>query len=131
MKISTRGRYALRIMIDLAEHTEEGYISLNEIAIRQEISVKYLEQIIAILNKAHLVESARGNNGGYRLCRKPKEYKVGEILKISEGDLSPIDCINGQCERKENCKTFDFWKGLDKTIEGYVNSKTLQDLLNN
>jgi Rrf2 family protein len=129
MKISTRGRYALRVMIDLALNDSENYISLKDIAVRQEISMKYLEQIIALLNKAGLVKSARGNAGGYKLAKSAKEYKVGDILRVAEGDLSPTECVNGECSRKENCKTYEFWQGLDKTIENYVNKKTLQDLI--
>lgn len=129
MKISTKGRYALRIMIDLALDDSNEYISLKDIAERQEISMKYLEQIISLLNKAKLVESARGNTGGYKLVKKPAEYKVGEILLAAEGNLAPTDCINGECSRKETCKTYEFWQGLDSVIENYVNSKTLKDLM--
>lgn len=129
MKISTKGRYALRIMIDLATNSDgKEYISLKDIAIRQEISMKYLEQIVATLNKSGLVQSGRGNAGGYKLVKAPKEYKIGDILRASEGDLSPTECLNGECTRKENCKTFSFWQGLDKVIENYVDSKSLADL---
>lgn len=131
MKISTKGRYALRVMIDLAINSNEKFISLKEIATRQEISNKYLEQIIAILNKAGYLETARGNNGGYKLARKPSEYVVGDILKATEGDLAPTYCLTEQgiCTRKENCKTYSFWEGLDNVINEYVNSKTLEDLI--
>lgn len=131
MKISTKGRYALRIMIDLATNENKEFISLKDIAARQEISNKYLEQIIAMLNKAGYLKTARGNNGGYKLAKKPKEYLVGDILRATEGDLKPIDCLTeeGNCIRKENCKTFSFWKGLDEVITKYVNSKTLEDLM--
>lgn len=129
MKISTRGRYALRVMIDLAMNENNGYISLKDIAKRQEISMKYLEQIVSVLNKAGLVDALRGNNGGYKLNRKPSEYKVGEILRMSEGDLTPVYCIHENCSRKKNCKSYSFWKGLDKTITDYVDSKTLEDLI--
>lgn len=129
MKISTRGRYALRVMIDLAMNEKNGYISLKDIANRQEISMKYLEQIVSVLNKAGLVDALRGNNGGYRLSRKPNEYKVGEILRVSEGDLTPVYCIHENCSRKKNCKSYSFWEGLDKTITDYVDSKTLEDLI--
>ncbi len=129
MKISTRGRYALRVMIDLAMNENNGYISLKDIANRQEISMKYLEQIVSVLNKAGLVDALRGNNGGYKLNRKPSEYKVGEILRVSEGDLTPVYCIHENCSRKKNCKSYSFWKGLDKTITDYVDSKTLEDLI--
>lgn len=129
MKISTRGRYALRVMIDLAMNENNGYISLKDIANRQEISMKYLEQIVSVLNKAGLVDALRGNNGGYKLNRKPSGYKVGEILRVSEGDLTPVYCIHENCSRKKNCKSYSFWKGLDKTITDYVDSKTLEDLI--
>lgn len=131
MKISTRGRYALRVMIDLAINSNGRFISLKEIATRQEISNKYLEQIIAILNKAGYLETARGNSGGYKLARKPSEYVVGDILRVTEGNLAPTYCLTeeGECSRKENCKTYSFWEGLDNAINEYVNSKTLEDLI--
>ena len=129
MKISTRGRYALRVMIDLAINGKENYISLKDIANRQEISMKYLEQIVSILNKAGLVDTLRGNNGGYKLTRKPSEYRVGDILRVAEGDLTPVYCVHEDCSRKKNCKTYSFWKGLDQVISDYVDSKTLEDLI--
>ena len=134
MRISTKGRYALNIMIDLAKNSnEDKYISLTEISKRLEISNKYLEQIIAALNKAKLVISTRGNNGGYRLAKSPNEYKVGDILRATEGNLSPIDCLsNGSvntCPKKNRCATLSFWQGLDKAIGEYVDSKTLADLI--
>ena len=113
MKISTRGRYALRVMIDLAINGKENYISLKDIANRQEISMKYLEQIVSILNKAGLVDTLRGNNGGYKLNRKPSEYRVGDILRVAEGDLTPVYCVHEECSRKKNCKIYFFCKGLD------------------
>lgn len=129
MKISTRGRYALRVMIDLAINGKENYISLKDIANRQEISMKYLEQIVSILNKAGLVDTLRGNNGGYKLNRKPSEYRVGDILRVAEGDLTPVYCVHEECSRKKNCKIYFFWKGLDQVISDYVDSKTLEDLI--
>lgn len=131
MKISTKGRYALRVMIDLALNSNEKYITAKEIAERQGISNKYLEQIIAMLNKAGYLETARGNTGGYKLARRPNEYVVGDILKATEGDLAPIDCITeeGKCKRQKKCKTYPFWKGLDDVINEYVNGKTLEDLI--
>ena len=131
MKISTKGRYALRVMIDLALHNNGQYISLKEIALRQDISNKYLEHIISLLNKAGLVDAARGNLGGYKLSKDPKEYNIGEILRASEGDLAPIFCLTneGKCEREGKCKSFSFWKGLDNVINDYVNSKTLEDII--
>ena len=129
MKISTKGRYALKIMIDIALNGKENFISLKDIAERQGVSIKYLEQIIAILNKEGLVLSARGNNGGYKLSKKPEEYKVGDILRAAEGDLSPTNCLKVDCGKREDCVTFDFWKGLDEAIEKYVDGITLKDLI--
>lgn len=130
MKISTKGRYALRVMIDLAVNDKGDYVSLKDISNRQEVSLKYLEQIMAMLNKAGYVKSTRGNNGGYRLVKSPEEYKVGDILRKTEGDLAPIACVNGEeCGKRENCKTFKFWQGLDNVINEYVDSKTLADLI--
>lgn len=133
MRISTKGRYALRIMIDLATNDNGEYISLKDISLRQGISNKYLEQIISLLNKAGYLKSTRGNTGGYRLARKPEEYKIGDILRTTEGDLAPIMCLaekDNKCEKKDGCITLSFWKGLDEAIEKYVDSKTLEDLLN-
>jgi Rrf2 family protein len=129
MKISTKGRYALVVMIELAGNSNNEYIPLKDIAERQQISVKYLEKIVAMLNKAGFVQSNRGNNGGYKLVKEPKEYKVGDILRAAEGDLAPTGCVTENCVRKDKCKTFEFWQGLDKAIESYVDSTTLQDLL--
>ena len=130
MKISTKGMYALRVMIDLAVNDKGDYVSLKDISNRQEVSLKYLEQIMAMLNKAGYVKSTRGNNGGYRLAKSPEEYKVGDILRKTEGDLAPIACVNGEeCGKRENCKTFKFWQGLDNVINEYVDSKTLADLI--
>ncbi len=133
MKISTKGRYALRIMIDLATNDKGEFIALKDIAERQEVSNKYLEQIIAMLNKAGYLETARGNNGGYKLAKKPSECIVGDILRATEGELTPIDCLKdtGICKRKENCKTYSFWEGLEQVITQYVDSKSLEDLIKN
>lgn len=131
MKISTKGRYALRVMVDLAINNNGNYISARDISVRQGISNKYIEQIISMLNKKGFLETARGNNGGYKLAKKPNEYKVGDILRATEGDLAPTYCLTekGECPRKENCKTYSFWEGLDNAINDYVNSKTLEDLI--
>ena len=131
MKISTKGRYALRVMIDLAMNNNGKYISIKEISARQQISNKYLEQIISLLNKAGYLETARGNSGGYKLAKKPNEYKVGDILRATEGELAPIYCLteDGECERQKNCRTYSFWKGLDNVINEYIDSKTLEDLI--
>lgn len=131
MKISTKGRYALRVMIDLALNRNGKYITLKDIAERQEISNKYLEQIISLLNKAGYLETARGNTGGYKLAKEPKEYKIGDILRATEGDLAPIYCLTeeGECSKQKSCKTYSFWKGLDDVINKYIDSKTLEDLI--
>lgn len=131
MKISTKGRYAIRVMMDLGMNGNDKFTSLKDIAKRQGLSNKYLEQIIAMLNKAGYLETARGNNGGYKLAKKPSEYTIGEILRATEGDLAPIYCLTeeGECDKRENCKTLSFWKGLDEAINQYVDSKTLEDLI--
>ena len=133
MKISTKGRYALRVLIDLAIHDTGEYIALKDISERQGITIKYLEQIVTVLNKAGFLRSMRGNNGGHRLAKAPKEYKVGDILRTMEGDLAPVECLaissGGDCPRAEECATLDFWKGLDAAINKYVDSFTLQDLV--
>ena len=132
MKVSSRGRYALRIMIDLAINDNGEFISLKDIAKRNGMSIKYSEQIISLLNKAGYLQTARGNNGGYKLNKKPEEYKVGDILRASEGDLAPIGCLEDEtnsCDRKDKCITLPFWEGLDKVINDYVDSKTLADII--
>ena len=133
MKISTKGRYALRIMIDLAENGENTYVSLKDIAERQGVSMKYLEQIAALLTKAGCLKTARGNNGGYKLAKKAEEYSIGEILRASEGDLAPIICVteDGVCDKRDECLTFPFWEGLDKVINDYVDSKKLSEFIRN
>lgn len=130
MKISTKGRYALRVMIDIAENGKEESVSVKDISERQNISKKYLEQILALLSKGGMISTCRGNKGGYRLTKSPSSYTVGEILRATEGDLSPLDCLNNaSCARASCCKTHDFWAGLDAVIESYVDGKTLADLL--
>lgn len=132
MKISTKGRYALRVMLDLALHEKEGYISLKEIAGRQEISMKYLEMIIGILNKAQAVKSMRGKYGGYCLAGKPSDYTVGFILRLTEGSLAPVgcpECEGGCCERAAECLTLPLWKGLGTIISEYLDGITLEDLM--
>lgn len=131
MKVSTRGRYALRLMIDLAQHRDEGFISLKEISSRQGITVRYLEQIIAILLKAGFVQSFRGKSGGYRLSRPPRDYTTEDILKLTEGALLPLSCLaaqENQCPRASHCSTLPFWKGLHKVIADYLQHVTLEDL---
>ena len=130
MKISTKGRYALKVMIDLAQHKGQEFIPLIDIAKRQGISNKYLEQIVAMLNKAGYLETLRGNNGGYRLAKEPREYRIGDILRATEGDIAPIACIREKkCMNAENCSTYKFWDGLDKVINDYIDSKTLEDMI--
>lgn len=131
MKISTKGRYALRVMIDLAGREQGKYISLHDIAAKQMMPKKYLEQIIAMLHKAGYITSARGNSGGYMLARKPEEYTAGEIITATEGSLSLVECIDGgaNCSRSESCKSRMFWAGLSSVISEYMNSVTLADLL--
>lgn len=130
MKISTKGRYALRVMADLAKNRREDFISIQEIATRQGISVKYLESIIAILCKAGFVVSRRGKQGGYKLSKSPKDYTIGSILKLAEGSLAPVSCLDGvDCAHAESCDTLPFWQGLNRAIDMYVESYTLQDLV--
>lgn len=132
MKISTKGRYALRIMLDIAIHDDGKYIPLKDIAKRQNLTVKYLEQIISLLNKAGYLQSLRGNTGGYRLAKNLDEYIVGDILRVTEGDLAPVACLKkceDFCQREDICNTVLFWRGLDRVINEYVDSYTLKDLL--
>lgn len=132
MKISTKGRYALRLMQDIAAHDSGEPVRIKEIASRQEISAKYLEQIVAILSKAGYVKSIRGPQGGYRLTRKPEEYSLGDILRLTEGSLAPVECLEGetnQCPRAGDCITLLFWKKLDKAIREVTEGYTLEDLL--
>ena len=130
--ISTRGRYAIRVMIDLAEHDTGSYIPLKDIAERQEISKKYLEIIVRDLVKAKLLDAASGKGGGYKLSRKPEEYCIGEIIEITEGTLSPVACLENpemNCPRAQNCKTLPMWKEFDALARNYFYSKKLSDLL--
>lgn len=132
MRISTKGRYALRIMIDLAENENGDYIRLKDISERQDITRKYMEQIMPLLTKSGYVKSYRGNNGGYMLARRPEEYTVGEILRTTEGSLAPIACIEGpadSCARSGQCPTRRFWAGMWEAINEYVDSVTLADLM--
>ncbi|MCC8100480.1 MAG: Rrf2 family transcriptional regulator [Clostridiales bacterium] len=136
MKISTKGRYALRTMIDLAEQERlpdaAPYIPLKEIAQRQGIEVKYLEQIVSLLKKDGLIQGVRGSNGGYRLVRPPKDYTVREILEVTEGSLAPIACLDtpvNLCPRKDACKTLAFWEAFAGHIHTFLEGWTLQDFL--
>ncbi|MBE5846094.1 MAG: Rrf2 family transcriptional regulator [Lachnospiraceae bacterium] len=132
MKISTKGRYALHMLIDLAEHPNNGYISLNEIAKRQGISKKYLEQIIPILNRSDILRTERGAQGGYMLARDPSKITVLDILLLTEGSLAPVDCVgqnSAACERSSECATLPIWKGLADVINGYLAGISLQDIV--
>lgn len=134
LMISTRGRYALRMMIDLAEHEHDGFVALKDIAERQNISKKYLEQIIPVLNRSRLLQTSRGAGGGYRLIKKPDEYTVGEILRATEGDLAPVSCLEGDvntCPRCSECATLPVWAGLQKIVDEYLDGISLQDILDN
>ncbi len=132
MKISTRGRYALRMMLDMVLSDSNKPVRVKEIAERQEISEKYMEQIMSVLNKAGFVRSVRGPQGGYFLTRKPEEYTVGMILRLTEGSLSPVDCLEEGapvCKRVDSCTTILLWRKLDDAIRGVVDHVTLQDLV--
>lgn len=132
MMISTKGRYALRLMLDLALNNNGEYISLKDIASRQEISIKYLEQIIRLLVPAGFVKSVRGANGGYKLAKSPDKYTVGMILRLTEGSLAPVACLEyepNDCERADTCPTLFVWKQLYDAINNVVENITLSDLV--
>ena len=132
MNVTSKGRYALRVMLDLAQHPDDGFISLKTVADRQEISMKYLEAIVGSLKKAELLESTRGKEGGYRLNRAPSDYTVEEILRAIEDKLAPVSCIKDgsiQCDRAAACQTLPMWKELDEVTNSYLSTVTLEDLL--
>lgn len=132
MKISTKGRYALRLMLDIALYGEESPVRIKDVAARQNISVKYLEQIVSLLVKAGYLKSIRGAQGGYQLMRTPREYTAGSILRVTEGSLAPVDCLEGErigCERAEECVTLRLWQELKDAINGVVDRYTLQDMM--
>lgn len=132
MIVSTRGRYALRVLVDMAEHSNDERIPLKEIAERQEISQKYIESIMTLLSKNGIVNGVHGKGGGYKLTKKPSEYKVGEILRITEGTLAPVVCLESDakpCPREPNCRTLPMWTKLDNLIENYLDSVTIEDLM--
>ena len=132
MKISTKGRYALRMMIDLAEHQNDGYTALKDIAKRQNISKKYLEQIVPIFNKSDVLKTNRGYQGGYMLAKAPDKYTVGDILRLAEGSLAPVACAEqgpGERPRSSECPTLPIWRGLNKVISDYLDNITLQDII--
>lgn len=132
MMISTKGRYALRVMVDLAEHRDAAYVPLKEIAERQQISEKYLESILKVLVREELLQGLRGKGGGYRLTRAPEDYSVGSILRLTEDGLAPVACLDGKagpCGRAADCPTLPLWQGLDRVIQTYLDGYTLADLL--
>lgn len=132
MKISTKGRYALRMLIDLAEQRDNGFVALKEIAERQGISKKYLEQIIPVFNRSGILMTNRGFQGGYKLAKNPDEITVGEILRNTEGSMAPVACLEqtpNQCERCNECITLPVWEGLQSVVNEYLDSITLQDIL--
>ncbi len=131
MMISTRGRYALRVMLDLAEHCGPAYIPLKDIAERQQISEKYLESIVKSLVRSGLLDALRGKGGGYRLNRPPEEYKVGTIIRLADGSLAPVACLeesSNSCERSSFCKTLPMWTRLDQVVNEFLDGYTLADL---
>ena len=131
MIVSTKGRYALRVMIDLAEHQADKYVPLKEVAARQEISEKYLENILKVLVQNGFLEGLRGKGGGYRLTRSPEQYTVEEILNLTEGSLATVSCLAAgaaPCRRMPECRTYKMWKGLDDLISNYFRGITLADL---
>lgn len=132
MKISTKGRYALRMLLDMAQHQEQGAVALKDIAARQNISKKYLEQIALVLGQAGILQGSRGHQGGYRMIGKPADYTVCSILETMEGSLHPVACLDqapNSCERCNGCETLFIWEGLDTLIRKYLSSMTLQDVL--
>ena len=132
MLISTKGRYALRVLIDLAEHHSDAFLSLRGIAQRQEISEKYLESIIKLLVKAKLLNGMRGKGGGYQLTKSPEQYTVGSILRMTEDSMAPVSCLESgadACPRSAECRTLSLWRGLDKVINDYLDNITVADLM--
>lgn len=132
MMVSTRGRYALRVLLDLAEHKADGYVPMKEVAARQSLSLKYLEQIMPLLTKGNFVEGLHGKGGGYRLKRDASDIRVGEVLRLCEGDLAPVACLKcdaDACERAADCKTLPMWKEFDTLVNNYFDGITLSALL--
>lgn len=131
MLISTRGRYALRVLTDLAEHTDSGYVPMKDIAERQGISLKYLERIIPVLSKDGIIEGLQGKGGGYRLVKLPEECKIGDILRLTEGDLAPVACLEcgaKPCERVSECRTYPLWVEFYRYVNEFFDGKTLADV---
>lgn len=132
MLISTRGRYALRVLLDLAEHQGDGYIAMKNVAQRQELSLKYIEKIMPVLSKNSYVEGVHGKGGGYRLAKAPEDYKVGDILRLAEGDLAPVTCLScnaPKCDRAETCPTLPMWTEFHNMVNNYFDGITLADLM--
>lgn len=132
MLISTRGRYALRVLIDLAEHADSGYVPMKDIAVRQCISLKYLERIVSVLSKNGIIEGVHGKGGGYKLTRKLHDYPVGEILRLTEGDLAPVSCLEcnaSACERSSDCRTRPMWNELNRIVNDFFDGITIADLV--
>ena len=132
MMVSTRGRYALRVIIDLAENGNDGYIPMREVASRQEISLKYLERIMPLLVSENLVEGVHGKGGGYRLSKDPASVTIGQVLRITEGDIAPVACLEcnaEECSRIEDCRTLPMWSELNSRINDYLDNVTIADLM--
>ena len=132
MLVSTRGRYALRVLIDLAEHQAEGYLAMKSVAERQGISLKYLERILPVLAKNGLIEGIQGKGGGYRLTQAPEDYRVGDILRLTEGDLAPVACLEcgaAPCDRVDSCRTHSMWQEFNRITKTYFDGITLADLM--
>lgn len=132
MLISTRGRYGLRVMVDLAENQAEGYLPMRDVARRQGLPLKYLERIVPVLAKNGFITGVQGKGGGYRLTRAPEEYRVGDILRLTEGDLAPVACLEcgaAPCERAGECRTIGLWRDFNRLINEYFDSVTLADLM--
>ena len=132
MKISTKGRYALRMMVDIAEHQKDGYVILKDVALRQGISKKYLEQIALHISQAGMLRAVRGYQGGYMLARPASEYSVHSILQVVEGSMAPVTCLQqaeNNCERRDTCRTLPLWQGLEALIRNYLSGITLEDVV--
>ncbi|MBR2799034.1 MAG: Rrf2 family transcriptional regulator [Clostridia bacterium] len=132
MKISTKGRYALRMMVDIAEHQKDGYVTLKDVALRQGISKKYLEQIALHISQAGMLRAVRGYQGGYMLARPASEYSVHSILQVVEGSMAPVTCLQqaeNNCERRDTCRTLPLWQGLEALIRNYLSGITLEDVV--
>ena len=130
--ISTRGRYALRVLIDLAEHAKDGYVPMKDVAQRQGISLKYLERILPVLTKHGIVDGVQGKGGGYRLLKAPEDLKIGDILRLTEGDLAPVACLEcgaKPCERAFECRTYPLWVDFYRVITDFFDSRTLADII--